>query len=206
MIRFQFWLLMATTRWVGPVLFLLLWVSVTLSPPPPPLEEAAFLFPVAILVTIWLTVIVGGLDDKPHRELVAAAAGGPVRLHLLRATASMLVVGPATVVVVLVVGMVSGEASVGSLAASAGLVMAAVLIGVGIGNVLHPPIVTEIGLAVGLAPILLALIMLLPPIQAVLRMSNNGSIWGAVAVLPAATAFAATLLTTGSYIVARRSK
>lgn len=204
MIRFQLRLLVATSRWVGPALFFLFWVSLTLAPPFPPLEEAAFLFPVVALIAIWVSVVVGGLDDKPHRELVAAAVGGPVRLHLFRAVASMLVVAPIAVAVVLLVGLISGKASAGSLAASAGLVVAAALIGVGVGNVLHPPIVTEIGVAVMATPIFLAFMMLFPPVQAVLRASNDGSMWGAVAVLPAATGFAATMLIAGSVLVARR--
>lgn len=205
MIRFQLRLLMATSRWVAPALFLVFWVSITLSPPPPPLEEAAFLFPVVTLVAIWMSVAIGGVDDKPHRELVAAAAGGPVRLHLLRALASTLIVASVSIALIVLIGLVSGEASVESLAASAGLVLAAALIGVGVGNLLYPPIVSEAGVGVVAAPVFLAFMMLFPPIQAVLRASNSGSVWGAVAVLPAAATFAIALLAAGSVIVTRRT-
>ncbi len=196
---------MASSRWVGPALFLAFWVSLTLSPPPPPLEEAAFLFPVVMLTTIWVSVATGGVDDKPHRELVAAAAGGPVRLHLLRAFISMAIVASVGITLIALIGLMSGEASVTTLAASAGLILAGVLIGAGIGNLLSPPIVNAGGVGAVVAPVFLALMMLFPPIQAVLRATNRGSVWGAVAILPSAAAFAGILLAAGSLIVARRT-
>ena len=75
MISYNLRLLFATSRWVAPAVFMTFWRGLLLSPPPPSLEGAAFLFPVVVISATWLTVTMGNLDDKPHRELLAAAAG-----------------------------------------------------------------------------------------------------------------------------------
>lgn len=126
-------------------------------------------------------------------------------LHLYRAAASFVVVAGYGMVLVGTVVLLSGSFGLTEMVASIGLVLAGALIGVGVGNVLHEPTNTEVGVAVVVAPVFLAALMLFPPVQWVLRTSNDGSALGVAAMVPAAVVFLVSALVGGSLLALRRT-
>jgi len=168
------------------------------------MESAAFFFPVVFITSIWVTVIIGNIDDDPHREMVAASAGGQRRLHTLRARASamllIMVHAPLALVVVLGGPNIALQATM----AVPLLFLGAIALGVGVGNLLHRPLVDEVGVAALAGPLALAGLMLFPPVQWVLRQTNDGSSIGAVALFPVSVAAGSLFLIMARWMLRRR--
>src|SRR4051794_37635970 len=137
-------------RWVAPtIVFLLAW-GLVMADPGPLRSSSASLFPVAAVVMCWLTIAIGNVDDEGHRELCTAEAGSPARLLLVRSLSALV---PAVVLAVLVtVGLAIVTPSSGGAAADLGAVLvvplAGGLLGIGIGGLLHRPLVRHLGLTV----------------------------------------------------------
>ncbi len=110
-----------TGRWIPPALLLVTWTVLVVANPGSALDNAANLFFAVLVVSVWCTSAIGNVDDDPHRDLCAAASGGPARLAASRHVAALLVM-VATVGVVSVLGIVSGTRSGTSLATIVGSV------------------------------------------------------------------------------------
>lgn len=182
-------LLSGTGRWVPPFLLVLVWVLFTLSPPGPSGANHTSIFAGLVIAAVWLTIVIGNLDDDPHRDLLAAAVGSTFDLHLRRAVYAGVLVGA--------VGLVSAVAStllgseddknvVESTTVGLALGVGAALIGVGIGTWLHRPILRHRGASTLVAIAAVMATMLFPPLQGALRAVNDGRAAPALAVLAAA--------------------
>src|SRR6478736_7011152 len=86
-------------RWIPPALVLVTWVVLVVANPGSELDNAANLFFAVLIVSVWCTSAIGNVDDDPHRDLCAAAVGGPTRLAAMRQVAALLVMVVAVVVV-----------------------------------------------------------------------------------------------------------
>jgi hypothetical protein len=210
MIAFNLRLAVRSMRWLGPALIMIVWILLTLTGPGPALANAGNSFLMLVGVTCWLTVTIGNVDDDGHRELLAAAIGSPARLHRSRAIAAYL-----------------GANAVGSIATVAGLIattrparptneivvvgacvliqLAATAIGVAIGTLLHRPVIRQAGFTFLLAVAALVGVILLPPVQSVLRELNDGRTTGVVALAAIAALIALGAVITAGALADRRS-
>ena len=170
---FSFRHLFATTRWVPPFLFYLFWLMIAVQSPVSVYETSAFLFPALVPATSWLTLIVGNLDDTPHRELLSAAIGGPVRLHLTRNVAGLaLSLGVGSVSILLAV-INAGGSDLQAIATGMLTLAAASTIGVAFASLLQPPINDQVGIAVVVCLGALFLLMVFPVTQWSIRQLND---------------------------------
>lgn len=221
-IRFHLVLGYGSHRWFPPFLALALWSVLAIQSLGPGFSAAASLYPAAAIWAAWTTTAMGSVDDDPHHGLLAAAAGSVGRLHRLRAL-TVAVPGVAwAVVMALLVGLAAPTCSVAqrqSLARAqcdqprpvvslmAVVVLSAgVWAGIGIGSLVHRPIVRSraVTLAGGLA--VLAGMMILPPVQHTLLSIDRGH-RGPALVLQAVTAvWAIGAVVAASRLAAHRSR
>ena len=157
-----------------------------------------------VAVTCWITVAIGNIDDDGHRELLAAAAGSPAQLQRRRAI-SAFVGANIVALVVTGAGYASGidpARSTSQAQIVAGCVLlqlAATAIGVGIGTLLHRPVVRNVGVTLLVAIGALVGLILLPPVQHVLRQLNDDRTGGLIVLtLVALAASAAAVATAGA--------
>ena len=192
--RFALALHARSGRWIPPALVLATWVTLVVANPGSALDNAANLFFAVLIVAVWCTSSLGNVDDDPHRDLCAAAGGGPDRLSIARHLAAVVELVPVAVVVG-ALGIVSGSRAGASWATvvvgTAGLLASATLIGVAIGALLHRPVVRSTAWTVILAVVAILVVVLLPPVRSVLHDADHGSIGGAVLLLPVAIVAAA---------------
>lgn len=178
MILFNLRLTARSMRWLGAALLVLIWSSFTISDPGSALSNASSAFMVVVAITCWLTIAVGNVDDHGHRELLAAVAGSPARLQRSRAI-SAYVAGNAIALVPTVVGIALAAtpsrpvSNVRIDGACVLLQLAATAIGVGIGTLLHRPVVRNGGVTLLVSIGALVVLVLLPPVQHVLRQLND---------------------------------
>jgi hypothetical protein len=172
-------------RWFGAVLLALIWTSFTVASPGTALANASGAFILIVAVTCWITVAIGNVDDDGHRELVAAAAGSPGRLQRSRAI-SAFVAGNAIALVSTIIGIALATSPsrpvslVRIIGACLLLQLAATAIGVGIGTLLHRPVVRNSGVTLLTSAGALVGLILLPPVQHVLRELNDNRTDGLV--------------------------
>ena len=195
-------------RWVGPILMLLVWVVAAIGAGGSGLELASVFFPAYVIVGTWLTIITGNVDDDAHRDLLAAAAGSASRLHVLRSTTVLVMTGVIAVAVAVVVAVMAqpGRSTLNVLVVAASVSMSGLLIGIGIGTLLHRPLLRHRGFSILLATGGCIVVMLLAPIQSVHRSLNNGDSNTTWLLFAAALAWAATSVLAASKLTERRSK
>ena len=75
--RFALALHARSGRWIPPALLLATWVVLVVANPGSALDNGANLFFAVLVVSVWCTSAIGNVDDDPHRDLCAAAVGGP---------------------------------------------------------------------------------------------------------------------------------
>jgi hypothetical protein len=196
-ILFNLRLTARSMRWLGAALLVLIWTSFTISDPGTALSNASSAFMVVVAITCWLTIAVGNVDDDGHRELLTAVAGSPARLQRSRAI-SAYVAGNTIALVSTVVGIAlaaTPRRPVGNVriyGACLLLQLAATAIGVGIGTLLHRPVVRNTGVTLLVSVGALVTLILLPPVQHVLRQMNDDRTGGLVVL--SVVALAATAL------------
>jgi hypothetical protein len=192
-LAFNLRLTVRSMRWLGPVLIALIWTMFTIASPGTALGNASNAFLMLVAVTCWLTVAIGNVDGDGHRELLAAAAGSPARLQRVRAGAAYLA-GNAVALVITVVGIAlatnpSHPVSQPRIIVACVLVqLAATAIGVGIGTLLHRPVVRNGGVTLLASAGALVVLILLPPVQRVLRELNDDRTDGLVVLTVVALA------------------
>jgi hypothetical protein len=195
-IAFNLRLAVRSMRWFGAVLIALIWTSFTFASPGSALGNASNAFMMIVAVTCWITVAIGNVDDDGHRELLAAAAGSPAHLQRTRAF-SAYVAGNAIAIVSTIIGIAVATSpsrpvsEVRIVGACLLLQLAATAIGVGIGTLLHRPVLRNGGLTLLAAAAALVGLILLPPVQHVLRQLNDSRTDGLIALSAVALVAAA---------------
>jgi hypothetical protein len=208
MIRFHLRLVARSTRWLAPTLLAAIWSAFTVASPGPALGNASGSFIMLVAVTCWITVAIGNVDDDGHRELVAAAAGSPARLHRWRALTAY-VGANVLALAVTVAGIASGTSAtrpVGAARVDVSCVLlelAATAIGVGLGTLLHRPVLRNSGVGVLVAIGGLVGVILLPPVQHVLRQLNDDRTGGLVPLTLAALALGGLCVALSGALAAR---
>ena len=210
MIAFNLRLAARSMRWLGPALILMIWILLAVSAPGPALANAGNMFVLVVALTCWLTVTIGNVDDDGHRELLAAAVGSPGRLHRSRAISAYLAanaVGAAGTLACLVAttNPTRPIAEIVVVGACVLMQLAATAIGVGIGTLLHRPVLRHVGVTLLVTVAALVGIVLLPPVQYVLRALNNGRTTGVVALAAAAGVIAFGAVTAAGALADRRN-
>jgi hypothetical protein len=208
MIRFTLALVARSGRWVAPAVVYLVWLVLVLANPGPALTNGANMFFGVVVFAVWFAVVTGNVDDDPHRDLCAAVAGSPARLHARRAIAGIGV----TVVVAVVTALATGATGdlghrglVSTTGWSVALLVAGALIGSTIGVFLHRPLIDGVAWSVVLAAAASLAVVLLPPVQTVLRHLDHGSTRGVGILLVVAAVVAALAVVASSAVADRRS-
>jgi hypothetical protein len=210
MIAFDLRLVVRSTRWLGPLLIALVWTSFTVANPGTALSNASSSFTVLVAVTCWITVAIGNIDDDGHREILAAAAGSPAHLQRRRAV-SAFVGANVIALVVTAAGFARGISPARSTSQAqivAGCVLlqlAATAIGVGIGTLLHRPVVRNVGVTLLVATGALVVLILLPPVQHVLRQLNDDRTGGLIVLTLVALAASAASVGVAGALADRRN-
>ena len=210
MIEFNLRLAVRSMRWLGPALILMIWALLSISDPGPALGNAANAFVMLVAVTCWLTIGIGNVDDDGHRELLAAAIGSPAHLHRSRAL-SAYVAGNALGAITTITGLLATSRPTRSISevyvvgSCVLLQLAATAIGVGIGTMLHRPVVRHAGFTLLVAAAALVGLILLPPVQYVLRQLNDGRTGGLVAFTIVAAAVGIAAIGAAATLADRRS-
>ncbi len=204
--RFALALLARSGRWIPPALLLVTWVVLVVANPGSALDNAANLFFAVLIVSVWCTSAIGNVDDDPHRDLCAAAMGGPARLVVSRQAGAVLL----TVVVALLVsvpaiatGSRAGASSATIVAGTVGLLVGAALLGVAIGGFLHRPMLRSPAWTVVVASIAIMVVVLLPPVRDVLHDADHARIGGVGVLVVVAGAIAAAAGWSAAALAAR---
>ena len=162
----------------------------------------------AVVFAAWLAVIAGNVDDDPHRDLCAAAAGSPARLHVCRAFATIGASAGVVVVTALLTGS-TGDLGHQDLPYAVGctvaLLVAGALIGSAIGVFLHRPLIRSVAWSLVLGASAAIAVALLPPVQDVLRNFDHDTTHGVFVLLVAAATSAALAIVVSATLAYRRS-
>lgn len=221
-VRFHLMLGHGSRRWFPPFVVLALWSVLALQSLGPGFGTAAGLVPVAAIWAAWTTIGLGSVDDDPHYDLLAAAAGSVERIHRLRAL-TVAVPGAAwTLVMGLLVGLLAPTCTEAQRQSAAGaqcdqprpvasllavvVLSAGVAAGIGIGTLCHRPIVRSLAVSLAGALFLLAGIMILPPVQHTLLSVDRGHRTPALVLLGATVVWATGAVVGGSHLAAHRSR
>jgi hypothetical protein len=206
--RFTLALHARSGRWIPPAVVLVTWVVLVVANPGSALDNAANLFFALLITSVWCTSVIGNVDDDPHRDLCAAAIGGPGRLAFMRHAAA-LVVMLTTVVVVAVLAIASGSRDSASwatiVAGTLGLLASGALLGTAIGAFLHRPILRSTAWTVVVALVAVMIVVLLPPLRDVLRDADHARIGGVGVLVVVSTAVAVGAGVVAAALAARRS-
>jgi hypothetical protein len=210
MIAFNLRLAARSMRWLGPALILMIWIRASLTAPGPALANAGNMFLLLVALTCWLTVMIGNVDDDGHRELLAAAIGSPAKLHRSRAITAYLaantVSAPGTIGCLLAATRPTRPTvEIVVVGACVLMQLAATAIGVGIGTLLHRPVLRHAGATLLVTVAALVAIILLPPVQSVLRALNDGRTTGVIALAAAGGVVAFAAVTAAGALADRRN-
>jgi hypothetical protein len=208
MTLFTLRLVARSKRWVAPTTVYVVWLVLVLANPGPALSNAANMFFAAVVFAAWLAVATGNVDDDPHRDLCAAAAGSPARLHIDRALATM---AASTGVAVVTASLTASTGDLGphtlfyAVACTLALLITGALIGSAIGIWLHRPLIRNTAWSLILAVSATITVALLQPVQDVLRNFNHQSTHGVFILLVAAATSAALATIVSAQLAYQRS-
>lgn len=160
--RFQLLLFARSFRWLAPALVLFTWLANLLTTGSG-FALASSLFPVFLLWSLWTTIALGNMHDKPTRDLLAATAGSPSRLHLSIWSTGGLLSLPLIALVAVYVAITGGEpkAGVGAFLSAT----CATVIGLALGSCLHQPVTNSRSIAILGSVSLYVGVVLSPPIS-----------------------------------------
>lgn len=195
----------------GWTAYLLLLVLVFTTGPSPLQETWAATSAGLVAATAWL-VVAGTTVDRATTSLVAAAAGGPGRLHLLQAVATALPALPLGAVAV-GWGALRSQQGASTLATSVAVAvtahLAALLVGAGIGSLVSQPVLRErllTSLAGGIAVIVALAVPASSPVGPVLTAlgHDRGRLAPLLGWCVASLVWALLLSCLGAVVAARR--
>jgi hypothetical protein len=207
-VRFTLALHARSGRWIPPAVVLATWVVLVVANPGSALDNAANLFFAVLIVAVWSTSAIGNVDDDPHRDLCAAANGGPARLAMLRHASALLVllvVSAIVATVALASGAPNGSSWGTIVGGAVGLLGSGALLGCAIGAFLHRPVVRSTAWIVVTAIVAVIAVALLPPVRDVLRDADRGEIGGVGILFGASVVVAAVAARASGALAARRS-
>jgi hypothetical protein len=168
-------------RWIPPALVFAIWVLLVVSNPGTALDNAANLFFTLLVVAVWWTSAIGNVDDDPHRDLCAAAIGGPARLAAARQWAAVIVliaaVGVASLLAVASGGR-GGDSWPAAIAGTLGLLASGALLGTAVGGFLHRPVLRSPAWTVVIALVAVMTVALAPPVRDVLHDADHARLGG----------------------------
>ena len=194
-------------RWIPPALLLVTWVVLVVANPGRALDNAANLFFAVLIFSVWCTSAIGNVDDDPHRDLCAAAIGGPARLVGVasggRRCSLTVVVALLVSVPAIATGSRAGASSATIVAGTVGLLVGAALLGVAIGGFLHRPLLRSPAWTVVVALIAIMVVVLLPPVRDVLHDADHARIGGVGVLVVVAGAIAAAASWSAAALAAR---
>lgn len=162
MSRFQLLLFVRSFRWVAPTLVLFAWL-VNLLTTGTGYGQASSFFPAFLLWSLWTTIALGNMHDKPTRDLLAATLGSAARLHHSVWSAVGLMSLPIIVFVAVYVAVMGGEprVAVGTFLST----ICATVIGLALGSCLHQPVMNNRSVAIFGSVVLYIGVIVLPPIR-----------------------------------------
>jgi len=204
-IAFTLHLLARSMRWVAPAIVFLVACGLVLADPGPLRSSSASLFPVQAVVLCWLTIAIGNVDDDGHRELCTAEAGSPARLLVVRSTSALALAVVLAVVVTVGLAIVTPgpRSSITDLGAVLVVPLAGGVLGIGIGGLLHRPIVRHLGLTVVAALGALVVTITTGPATSLLHDVTAGHVTAAYELLAATAVVGVTLTAIGAGLVGR---
>ena len=169
--RFQLLLFFRSFRWVAPALVLFTWL-VNLLTTGTGFALASSLFPAFLLWSLWATIALGNMHDKPTRDLLAATAGSSARFHSSIWSTVAVISLPLIAVVGVYVAAMGGEprAGVGAFLSAT----CATVIGLALGSCLHQPVTNNRSIAILGSVALYIGVILLPPITAAHESLSQG--------------------------------
>jgi hypothetical protein len=221
-IAFTLRLVSHSGRWFAPFFAWLLWLAIVFSPPGRSLGNAASMFAAFVMWTLWMAGVAGNVDDSPHRDLLAAAAGSAARLHAMR---SIAVLGAASVlaaVTTVLNALLSDEAArtaadpVRSVviersefyvaAGTLGLLLAGAAIGLAVGTWLQRPILDLGPVVVLVGFVTVSGVLVLGPVQWVMRGYNASSASRLTSLLPVSCVLCAASVIGAAAVAGRRAR
>ncbi len=206
--RFTLLLVARSGRWVAPAVLYLTWLVLVLANPGPALSNGASMFFGLVVFGAWFAIVTGNVDDDPHRDLCAAVAGSPARLHIRRAVATVAVTAGVAVLTsfaTATAGDLGPRDLVATIAGTVAILVAGALVGNAIGVFLHRPLVHSIAWSLVVAVGATIAVALLPPVQDVLYDLDHGSLRGVPALLAGAAAVATLAVFVSAIVADRRS-
>ncbi|MEZ5257463.1 MAG: hypothetical protein R2705_11390 [Ilumatobacteraceae bacterium] len=111
-------------------------------------QEVAMLVPGVVLAAVWSGVAAFGVDADSHRRVLAAAAGGPHRLHRARFVAVLVMGLPAVAVLTVWAATAAGPRDAPTLLAAVAALCGAWALGSAWAGLLGRPVVQRIPVAV----------------------------------------------------------
>ena len=191
--RFLSRLFLWSFRWVAPTLVLFFWLVNLLNGTP--FGRASALFPAFLLWSLWTTVALGNMHDKPTRDLLASTVGSPARLHNSVWSAVGLMSAPLIALVTMHSAVFAGEprAIIGTFLSTT----CATMIGLALGSWLHQPVTNNRSVTIFGSVALFIGVILLPPITATHDSLSEGRLTP-IFVLGSVCCFGLVALTTAS--------
>ncbi len=209
MIGFTARLVLRSARWVAPLLVLLVWGLLIFGNPGTSFSNTTGMYPALVIWSCWMTIATGNVDDDPHRDLLAAAIGSTARLHAIRAATvalASLVLSFAVSGLVVLAGDEPGRSSAFVAVAAFLALGSAALVGIGIGTLLHRPVLRHRGASTLLAVAAVVASVTLPPVQAVFRSLDSGDATNLGWLVVGAAVFTSASITGASRLSGLRAR
>jgi len=179
-IRFTLRLVLGSGKWLAPFLMLGLWVGVVVLGPGTRLDNSTAIFPGVLVWSVWMTIIAGNVDDRHHRDILAAAAGSAKGLQVARSVSvgvlGVLVVATTVPLVALASSAPPRSKTIEYTLISSAIQIAALGLGIAVAAWLHDPILRNRAVSALLAIAAVAGILLAGPIQAAVREASRGRV------------------------------
>ncbi len=203
MIWFHLQLFARSFRWIFPaIIWLLLVMSLMVGEID--VSRLSSLFTLYLPIAVWITVSIGEVDDDAGRDLLIAATGSPVRLHIDRAAASLALISSASVVNVALASVRDPDKTTTELGAAVAVLVGAGAMGVGIGTLLHRPVLRSRGVAAVLGLLTVIGVLRFPPLQAAVAEVGRGGYTGAWSVLAGSVIWLSAASGAATWLVGRR--
>jgi len=179
-IRLTLRLVLGSGRWLAPFLMLGIWAGVVVLGPGTRLDNSTAMFPGVLVWSVWMTIIAGNVDDRHHRDILAAAMGSAKSLQVARSI-SVVVLGFSVIAITVPLVALASSAppccptSEYAFISSA-IQIAALGLGTAVAAWLHYPILRNRAVSALLAVVAVATILLAEPIQRAVGEASRGHV------------------------------
>ena len=195
-------------RMLAPAAAVAVWIAFIMAYPGTAVAAGAALFIGYLVFGCWITIVVGNIDDDPHRYVLTAVAGSRARLHVLRALVALsyCAVLAALTSVLIVVDVPPRTQQLQTLGALFALGFSGGAMGVSIGTLLHRPVVFNLALTTLGAVLALVGVIALPPAQHLLYRFGKNELVTVWPLLGASVLLACSAIAAGASIAQMRSR